>query len=143
MQDFGHASSQRRSGSQYTETERIKALIEGIANKHPDKKIGLIDRKAHAYNHKLPANIVQVGHWGNDSRGSNQFLECDIIIAIGDYTENLGALNAHWQCTTGQIISPTKFSGNYGFTDQKTKNDPLEEYLKTMFKEIEVVWADE
>ncbi|MDE5086910.1 MAG: hypothetical protein O4805_07015, partial [Trichodesmium sp. St16_bin2-tuft] len=41
MQDFGHASSQRRSGSQYTETERIKALIEGIANKHPDKKIGL------------------------------------------------------------------------------------------------------
>ena len=30
----------------------------------------------------------------------------------------------------------------YGFTDQKTKNDPLEEYLKTMFK-IEVVWADE
>ena len=31
----------------------------------------------------------------------------------------------------------------YGFTDQKTKNDPLEEYLKTMFKEIEVVWVDE
>ena len=129
MQDFGHASSQRRSGSQYTETERIKALIEGIANKHPDKKIGLIDRKAHAYNHKLPANIVQVGHWGNDSRGSNQFLECDIIIAIGDYTENLGALNAHWQCTTGQIISPTTFSGNYGEYLKRRRIADLEQVI--------------
>ena len=31
----------------------------------------------------------------------------------------------------------------YGFADQKTKNDPLEEYLKTMFKEMEVIWANE
>ena len=29
------------------------------------------------------------------------------------------------------------------FLDQKTKNDPLEEYLKTMFKEMEVIWANE
>ena len=129
MQDFGHASSQRRSGSQYTENERITALIGGIANKHPDKKIGLIDRKAHAYNHQLPPNIVKVGHWGNDSRGSNQFLDCDIIISIGDYTENLGALNAHWQCTTGQIISPTKFSGSYGKYLKRRRIADLEQVI--------------
>ena len=129
MQDFGHASSKRRSGSQYTENERITALIEGIANKHPDKKIGLIDRKAHAYNHKLPPNIVKVGHWGNDSRSSNQFLDCDIIIPIGDYTENLGALNAHWQCTTGQIISPTKFSGSYGEYLKRRRIADLEQVI--------------
>ena len=129
MQDFGHASSQRRSGSQYTENERITALIKEIANKHPNKKIGLIDWKVHAYNHQLPPNIVKVGHWGNDSRGSNQFLDCDIIIPIGDYTENLGALNAHWQCTTGQIISPTRFSGSYGKYLKRRRIADLEQVI--------------
>ncbi|NEQ77930.1 MAG: DUF3854 domain-containing protein [Okeania sp. SIO2C9] len=127
--DFGHASNQRRNGSQYTETERITAFINQIAENHKGEKIGLIDYKAHAYSHKLPDNIVKVGHWGNDSRGSNQFLDCTAMIAIGDYTENLGALAAKWQCTTGQIVTPSKLTGDYGRHVKRRRIADLEQVI--------------
>ena len=129
MQDFGHASNQRRSGSQYTETERITAFINQIAENHRSEKIGLIDYKTHAYSHKLPDNIVKVGHWGNDSRGSNQFLDCTAMIAIGDYTENLGALAAKWQCMTGQIVIPSKLTGDYGRYVKRRRIADLEQVV--------------
>ncbi|NET30333.1 bifunctional DNA primase/polymerase [Okeania sp. SIO1I7] len=127
--DFGHASNQRRSGSQYTETERIAAFINQIVENHKSEKIGLIDYKAHAYSHKLPDNIVKVGHWGNDSRGSNQFLDCTTMIAIGDYTENLGALAAKWQCMTGQIVTPSKLTGDYGRHVKRRRIADLEQVI--------------
>lgn len=127
--DFGHASNLRRSGSEYCESERITAIINQIAENHKDEKIGLIDRKQHAYSHKLPHNIVTVGHWGNDSRGSNHFLECTAMINIGDYMENLGALAAKWQCMTGQIVEPSKLTGGYGRYVQRRRIADLEQVI--------------
>ena len=129
VQDFGHASNQRRSGSEYCETERITALINQIAENHKDEKIGLIDYKAFAYSHQLPKNIEISGHWGNDSRGSNQFLDCNVMVNIGDFTENLGALAADWQCTTGQITNPTNFSGSFGRYVQRRRLADLEQVI--------------
>ncbi len=67
--------------------------------KEDGEKIGLIGYKCHAYSHILPGNVT-IGHWGHDSRGSNQFLNYTTMVTIGDYTENLGALAAKWQCET-------------------------------------------
>ncbi|NES67016.1 MAG: hypothetical protein F6K24_18070, partial [Okeania sp. SIO2D1] len=128
-QDFGHGSNLRRSGSEYCETERTTALINQIAENHKDEKIGLIDYKQHAYSHQLPDNIVKVGHWGNDSRGSNQFLDCTAMIAIGDYTENLGALAAKWQCITAQIVTPSKLTGDYGRHVKRRRIADLEQVI--------------
>ncbi len=128
MQDFGHASNQRRNGSQYTETERIAAFINQIAENHKGEKIGFIDYKQYAYSHNLPENS-QVGHWGYDSRGSNQFLDCTVMVNIGDYTENLGALAANWQCMTGQIVSPSKLTGAYGRYVQRRRIADLEQVI--------------
>ncbi|NER02187.1 MAG: hypothetical protein F6K17_05840 [Okeania sp. SIO3C4] len=129
LTDFGHGSNLRRSGSEYCEIERITALINQVSKNHPNEKIGLIDHKAHAYSHKLPDNVVKVGHWGHDSRGSNQFLDCTVMIDIGDYTENLGANAADWHCTTGQSVNPTNLSGRYGRYMQRRRIADLEQVI--------------
>lgn len=129
LPDFGHAGNQRRSGSEYCQTERIVALINQIAEFHKYEKIGLIDYKQYAYSHKLPENVKIVGHWGKDSRGSNQFLDCNVMINIGDFTENLGALAAKWQCETGQITNPTNLSGGYGAYVQRRRLADLEQVI--------------
>ncbi|NET16415.1 MAG: type II toxin-antitoxin system HicB family antitoxin, partial [Okeania sp. SIO1H6] len=77
----------------------------------------------------LPDNVVKVGHWGHDSRGSNQFLDCTVMIDIGDYTENLGANAADWHCTMGQSVNPTNLSGRYGRYIQRRRIADLEQVI--------------
>ena len=120
VRGVGAAGTQRRDDSPYAAQNRILEGIKGIVAKHPQaKSLGLVDYKnsLHYYD-GLSVDGVEIqilpGHWFHDNRGSNAFKDCDVLIAVGTPTPNLGQMAADWHSLTGEVVKPDTYTGRYG-----------------------------
>ncbi|CAD5984670.1 hypothetical protein [Planktothrix agardhii] len=108
IKGMGRGGKQRRDTMQ----ERINIAINAIAKLHPGQKIGLIDHKSaiNAYD----ANSLKLGYWHKDTRGSNQFLDTQVMVSVGCPCPNLGQVAAEYQTLTGYSPTPDQRTGRYG-----------------------------
>ena len=102
------ASKQRRDTMQ----RRIGFGLSAIANLHQGQNIGLIDNKGAMDNY--PDLGHKLGYWHRDTRGSNQFLDTQVMVSIGRPCPNLGQVAAEYQTLTGFCPTPDKLTGRYG-----------------------------
>lgn len=125
---LGHCGRQRESKqkvngkyvpyeSEYSLHNRIRAALHQICDHHQGQSIAVIDHKAFEkeYDDLIKQKTInQFGYWYRDTRGTNRFLNTEVMINIGKPTPNLGDLASQWQAMTRQIIPPTQLIGKYG-----------------------------
>ena len=101
--------------------ERLIKLVEYVRALHPEKNVGVIDHKAAIASYQLltvttenqlPA--IHPGYWGLDNRASNAFIESQVLMLIGTPLPNLGDAAAEYHAETGEVVSPTDWSGGFG-----------------------------
>ena len=115
------ASKQRRDTMQ----KRIDFGVSAIAQRHQGQHIGLIDHKSaiDAYD----AQSLKLGHWYRDTRGSNQFLDTQVLISVGLPIPNLGQMAAEFQALTGYSPTPDRLTGHYGgWVTRKIKSELIQ-----------------
>jgi hypothetical protein len=115
IKGLGTCSKQRRDEEgMFNEQTRIEKVIEQVGLQHQGDAIAITDHQHYAVNYRDQFSWAKSGYWGNDNRGSNEFQECTIQIEIGKPIPNLLSLASEWHCLTGELVSPTKWSGRYG-----------------------------
>ncbi|MGB3401169.1 MAG: hypothetical protein WBA77_00600 [Microcoleaceae cyanobacterium] len=128
IKGLGHCGKQRQSKrkvngkyilyeSAYSLSNRIRAAIEKIYKRHQGQSIAIIDHKTFEkeYDNLIQQNIInKFGYWYRDTRGTNRFLDTEVMINVGKPTPNLGDLAAQWQTMTRHIVLPTQLTGEYG-----------------------------
>jgi hypothetical protein len=106
--DLGRLGMQRGADKQ----RRAKAIAAHYRAIDPTTKV--IDFKAND----------EDGAWWRDSRGSNDFQDCNTLVLIGTPTANLGGLNAEYCCLTGDTdIEPQGF---VDFVDRRVRAEMLQ-----------------
>ncbi|MGL4500251.1 MAG: hypothetical protein ACRCU2_14390, partial [Planktothrix sp.] len=112
IRGLGHCGKQRRQ----TQQDRIRIAVEAIAHRHQGQRVAVNDHKAvtEDYQPLLHTLLEKLGYWHRDTRGSNQFLNTQILLNVGLPIPNLGQLAAQWQALTGLSRKPTQLTGEYG-----------------------------
>lgn len=112
IRGLGHCGKQRRQ----TQQDRIRIAVEAIAHRHQGQRIAVNDHKAVTEDYQLLLHTIleKLGYWHRDTRGSNQFLNTQILLNVGLPIPNLGQLAAQWQALTGLSRKPTQLTGEYG-----------------------------
>ncbi len=115
------ASKQRRDTMQ----RRIGFGLSAIATRHQGQQIGLIDNKSAMDNYQDLGH--KLGYWYRDTRGSNQFLDTQVMVSIGRPCPNLGQVAAEYQTLTGFCPTPNKLTGRYGgWVNRKIKAELIQ-----------------
>jgi len=107
---LGKGGKQRRDSMQ----DRINIAVKAIAQRHQGQNVGLIDHKSAIDSYKDLTQSVKPGYWHKDTRGSNQFLNTQVLISVGLPTPNLGQMAGEYQALTGYSPVPDKLVGHYG-----------------------------
>ena len=108
IKGMGQGGKQRRDTMQ----ERINIAINAIATRHQGQKIGVIDHKSAVANYQDLGH--KLGYWHKDTRGSNQFLNTQVMVSVGHPCPNLGQVAAEYQTLTGYSPTPDQRTGRYG-----------------------------
>ena len=108
IKGMGQGGKQRRDTMQ----ERINIAINAIAKRHQGQNIGLIDHKSAVANYQDLGH--KLGYWHKDTRGSNQFLNTQVMVSVGCPCPNLGQVAAEYQTLTGYSPTPDQRTGRYG-----------------------------
>lgn len=108
IKGMGQGGKQRRDTMQ----ERINIAINAIAKRHQGQNIGLIDHKSAVANYQDLGH--KLGYWHKDTRGSNQFLNTQVMVSVGHPCPNLGQVAAEYQTLTGYFPTPDQRTGLYG-----------------------------
>ncbi|MGB3193079.1 MAG: CHC2 zinc finger domain-containing protein [Limnoraphis sp.] len=116
---IGGCGKQRESGeSDFAMKNRIEKALIAISKLHPEFNKALIDHKQFVggWQHLIgkDKSYQKSGYWFRDTRGSNNFLDTQVIANVGMPVPNFGDDAATWQCMTGEIVNPTQTSGRYG-----------------------------
>jgi hypothetical protein len=122
---MGMCGKQRRGDSDFALQERLIKLVSHVRGLHPENPVGVIDHKAAIKSylhlasvgenqqiHQLPP--IHPGYWGFDNRASNAFMNSDALMLIGTPLPNLGDAAAEYHAQTGEVVSPTDWSGGFG-----------------------------
>jgi hypothetical protein len=104
----GQGGKQRRDGKQ----DKYKIAVNAIAQRHQGRNIGVIDHKSAVANYQDLGH--KLGYWHKDTRGSNQFLNTQVMVSVGSPCPNLGQVAAEYQTLTGYSFTPDKRTGRYG-----------------------------
>ncbi|NET12752.1 MAG: hypothetical protein F6K08_07775 [Okeania sp. SIO1H6] len=130
--DMGACGTQRRYDSRYANGNRIKCLVEAIANKeNKPNSSTLFDFQGHIEQYQDIENIGRLGYHFRDNRASNQSQKDDLLICVGKQTRNLSAMAAQWQATTGQAVVPTFLVGKYGeWVVRQNMNETIQTYAR-------------
>ncbi len=122
--------------------EKSLKAIEEFANEYldPNKKNGLIARKKQMVGvdnqHPIP-NVQVWGHYGKDSRGSNEFEDCDTL-TVTQYSPNLNAEIIKYQILTGKKFKTEKDKYEYrynGFGELVRKPQTGNEKFDNFYRE--------
>ena len=106
--DLGRMGKQRGN----EQSSRKDAIVKHLKAKYPDNVVKVVDFKDYEAD----------GAWWRDSRGSNDFIDADILIAIGAPCQNLGALRAEYSTIHG--LHPDKDDQDFGaWVDRKIHAD--------------------
>lgn len=97
--DFG---KQRRNESEYTAGQRAIAFTNWFKNNYSNP--GMIDHKANLKHYQNIEGLI-IGYYGNDSRGSNRFKDCDALALLGEFWPNIGSKLTDYEALTGEIIT--------------------------------------
>jgi hypothetical protein len=104
----GQGGKQRRDGKQ----DKYTIAVNAIAQRHPGQNIGLIDHKSAIDSYQDLGH--KLGYWHKDTRGSNQFLNTQVMVSVGSPCPNLGQVAAEYQTLTGYSPTPDQRTGRYG-----------------------------
>lgn len=107
---LGTCGKQRRETMQ----ERIDKTISAVMAKHQGQNIGLIDHKSVMANSYQNLTQTKQGYHYRDTRGSNQFLGCQVLIIVGRPCPNLGQVAGEYQTLTGYCPKPDNLIERYG-----------------------------
>lgn len=99
---------QRRDGKQ----DKYTIAVNAIAQRHPGQNIGVIDHKSAIDSYQDLGH--KLGYWHKDTRGSNQFLNTQVMVSVGSPRLNLGQVAAEYQTLTGYSPTPDQRTGRYG-----------------------------
>ncbi len=121
---LGKGGKQRRETMQ----DRIKIGVTAIAQRHKGQTIGLIDHKSAMDSYQDLPQSVKRGYWYRDTRGSNQFLNTQVMIGVGLPVPNLGQVAAEYQILTGKVVrNPECLTGHYGsWVKRKTRSELIQ-----------------
>lgn len=127
VKGIGTAGQQRRDESEYTEQQRINALVLEICDRAGSASIGLLDLKRYSSIYES-LGLDALGHQFAHSRGSNEFKSCDQMIVIaGNAKANLGALLSEWHCLTGEAATvKTASPAFWAWSDRKATANLLQ-----------------
>ncbi|WP_254032794.1 hypothetical protein [Planktothrix agardhii] len=122
IKGMGRGGKQRRDTMQ----ERINVAINAIAKRHQGQNIGLIDHKSAVANYQDLGH--KLGYWHKDTRGSNQFLNTQVMVSVGHPCPNLGQVAAEYQTLTGYFPTPDQRTGRYGgWVNRKIKAELIQD----------------
>ncbi|MDS1348505.1 hypothetical protein [Planktothrix agardhii] len=122
IKGMGQGGKQRRDTMQ----ERINIAINAIAKRHQGQNIGLIDHKSAVANYQDLGH--KLGYWHKDTRGSNQFLNTQVMVSVGHPCPNLGQVAAEYQTLTGYFPTPDQRTGRYGgWVNRKIKAELIQD----------------
>ena len=122
IKGMGRGGKQRRDTMQ----ERINVAINAIAKRHQGQNIGLIDHKSAVANYQDLGH--KLGYWHKDTRGSNQFLNTQVMVSVGYPCPNLGQVAAEYQTLTGYFPTPDQRTGRYGgWVNRKIKAELIQD----------------
>jgi hypothetical protein len=108
---FGQARKQRghakHESGEHSLERRAPRIVEALCNRHQGQTIGVIDYKAHldSYEALKAQHSLVVGAEYVDSRGSNRFKQCDVLLQVAKPAENLGAMLTQWHIDTGESFT--------------------------------------
>ena len=130
--DMGACGTQRRYDSRYANGNRIKFLVQAIADKeNKPNSSTLFDFQGHIEQYQDIENIGRLGYHFRDNRASNQSQKDDLLICVGKQTRNLSAMAAQWQATTGSAVVPTLLVGKYGeWVIRQNMNETVQTYAR-------------
>ncbi len=130
--DMGACGTQRRYDSRYANGNRIKFLVQAIADKeNKPNSSTLFDFQGHIEQYEDMENIGRLGYHFRDNRASNQSQKDDLLICVGKQTRNLSAMAAQWQATTGSAVVPTLLVGKYGeWVVRQNMNETVQTYAR-------------
>ena len=97
--DFGKL---RRCESEYTAGQRAVAFTNWIKDNYSNP--GILDHKVNL-KHYQDIEDLTIGYYGNDSRGSNRFQNCDALALLGEFWPNIGSKLTDYEALTGEIIT--------------------------------------
>ncbi|GFZ92402.1 bifunctional DNA primase/polymerase [Okeania sp. KiyG1] len=130
--DMGACGTQRRYDSRYANGNRIKFLVQAIADQeNKPNSSTLFDFQGHIEQYQDIENIGRLGYHFRDNRASNQSQKDDLLICVGKQTRNLSAMAAQWQATTGQAVVPNRLTGRYGeWVVRQNMNETIQTYAR-------------
>ena len=94
---MGNPTKDRRDSMQ----DRLDALTLEIKDRH--RAVGIIDK----------IRKQNQGLWYADSRGSNNYQDCDALVLVGAPVPNLGSLAAHFSILVNRQVAPTDDDPEY------------------------------
>jgi hypothetical protein len=92
----------RRNESEYTAGQRAIAFTNWFKDNYYNP--GIIDHKVNLKNYQDIEGLI-IGYYGNDSRGSNRFNDCDALALLGEFWPNVGSKLTDYEALTGEIIT--------------------------------------
>ena len=127
LRGVGTVSQRRRNETEYTEQQRLNAVVRKIVEIVGDSRVGLLDLKRYTTNYE-DLGLDVIGHQFAHSRGSNEFKECDHLIAIaGNAKANLGQLLSEWHVMTGEAATvKTASAAFHSWVESKARANLLQ-----------------
>lgn len=127
VKGIGKAGQQRRDETEFTEQQRINALVLEICDRAGDAPIGLLDLKRYSSIYES-LGLDALGHQFAHSRGSNEFKSCEqMVIVAGNAKANLGQLLSEWHCLTGESSTvKTASAAFWAWSDRKATANLLQ-----------------
>ena len=118
--DFGLKGNKRNEELQ----NRVQALTTKLINIYGKDNVGIIDWKKYLTNNPHPHKLSHL----SDARGSNNFQDKKVVIALGVPFCNLGALRCEYEVLSGDILNIEDDNVNFAkFINQQVISDIIQE----------------